>query len=829
MPQMRSRIVLVSCLLLLFVLLAPAAIGLAQESKTFVPLVTHSNGTPPPKPSTDHPRLWVRASDLPRLRSWAVESNPLYAQALATVAQAAKGEMDSGLVPNDDCGTSEYEEYPVEMYAEFFAFMSLVDPNAAARADYAQRARTLLMHVMNEAVKGPTNTQDYFCEAGGFTTFPPYRDPEFYTSDSNRARWHGEAYPLVVDWIYPILSTQDKATIRQVFLRWAEEIVTEAYHHPEPVNMINDPSLIADRAQVRWSGNNYYVAHMRNLGLLAMALDPADDQGGALGSYLEKAIGAWLYIFDDLLRTDSRGGLLPEGFEYSPQTSSYAIQFLLALHTAGEDDATKWGGNHVDLRENPFWEDILTAYLHSLSPATTNLDEAPEIGPIYQPAWYGDAQEYRLADFIDAFGPLGIYRAITGDVAEAQRLRWTERHTAPGGEAQLFERAGNPNDLRHTIFYFMLMDPTAAPAPDPRPAMATHWYAGGLNRLFARTDWTADAAWFVYTLSWNFIDHQQADGNHFEFYRNGEWLTKARIGYANIAEGIASTEFRNALTLENDKPDRPDDDWRVDLWRRGSQWSLGPDGDPTLLAYSVSDEYAYALGDATNLYNWTDEGSDDIVHASRSILWLKPDHIVLYDRGQSATANRFKRVWFQLPSPAQVSGQSATMTTTAGQQLFVTALLPGDAVLTAVNDVEQIITDTVAGGEPMKFRLMTEAPGGPQSVRFLHVVQGADGGASPDATTLLESTAGTPYAGVALLDKAVLFPVDVPTEAFPFTTVTYRAPVAATRHFVTGLLPNARYDVVTTVVGGEVEVVIQSGIALTADSGGVLAFDVTGG
>lgn len=90
-----------------------------------------------------------------------------------------------------------------------------------------------------------------------------------------------------------------------------------------------------------------------------------------------------------------------------------------------------------------------------------------------------------------------------------------------------------------------------------------------MRRLFSRTGWGEEAAWLTYALSWNEIDHQMADGNHFEFYRNGEWLTKARTGYANIAEGIASSEFRNTMALQNIRPaDLGDDDFRVDLWRR---------------------------------------------------------------------------------------------------------------------------------------------------------------------------------------------------------------------------------------------------------------------
>ncbi len=151
------------------------------------------------------------------------------------------------------------------------------------------------------------------------------------------------------------------------------------------------------------------------------------------------------------------------------------------------------------------------------------------------------------------------------------------------------ERVRNPTDFREAILYFMLFDPAAAPATDPRPALDTGYLAPGLNRLFSRSSWGTDAAWFTYGLSWNSIDHQMADGNSFAFYRDGEWLTKGRVGYANIAEGIASSEFYNTIAVQNDRPaDHDDDDWRIDLWRRGSQWNYVNDGDPALLAVSSS-------------------------------------------------------------------------------------------------------------------------------------------------------------------------------------------------------------------------------------------------
>src|SRR5206468_8974598 len=133
----------------------------------------------------------LRASDLPGLRSWASPANPVWAKGLARLADTARREMDEGLAPGEDGDSDAWEQYPSESYAELFAFLSLVDPSAAARSDYARRARTLLMHVVRSAARGP---------AGG----EPFRDPDFAVDD--RSRWWGEGFALTADWIYPYLS-----------------------------------------------------------------------------------------------------------------------------------------------------------------------------------------------------------------------------------------------------------------------------------------------------------------------------------------------------------------------------------------------------------------------------------------------------------------------------------------------------------------------------------------------------------------------------------------------------------------------------------------------
>jgi len=777
---------------------------------TYHPAVAESRAQTTPVAS--HPRLWLTAEDLPHLQSWATDSNPYWQEGLLVAAEQRRAFMDDGSVPGEDTGSRYWELFPTEMYAELFAFVSLIHPDETERADYAQRARTLLMYVMNEAVKGVDE------EAS------PYRDPAFVAPHSDRARWWGEAFALTVDWIYPILSTEDKATIRQVFLRWCEEIVNEGYHHPE-IGLLNDPALLSDPSALRWSSNNYFTSHLRNIGLMALALDPEDDPGGELGAYLETVIGAHLYMADHLMRTDAAGGLAPEGFEYSPQQVAYVAEFLLALHTSGQDDPEKWGPQVV-LTNNPFWEQVIPAYLHSLSPQTTLVPGMEYMGPVYQPAWYGDGANYWGPDFIGVLGALGRYDELTGNTERLDAIRWIEMNLPPGGvEAMIPERIAAAETFREAILYFMLFDPTAPAPTDPRPALPLTHFATGMGRLLSRTGWSVDATWFTYSLGWVAIDHQFPDGNGFSFYRDGEWLTKGLVGYGSENTdddptndySFALSENNNTLSLENDPPyySSPVDYYYLQ-WKTGSQWEYSPAGDPTIIAMSVTPGYAYALGDATNLYNSTYETPMDILHASRSIIWLAPDVIIVYDRAASKTENRFKRFWLNFPTEATVDGNRTTMTTDKGQQLVVTTLLPSE--VTPVVEPLAMSYDVLAIGEPMRYRLLVEAPGNPTEARFLNVLQGADAGATTDPVTGIESTDGT-FAGTVVGSTAVLFPVDL---GGVVGDLQYTVPDTTTTHLITGLTPGDGYDVTTNTVTGGIEVTLTPGTGYVADEGGVI-------
>jgi hypothetical protein len=312
--------------------------------------------------------------------------------------------------------------------------------------------------------------------------------------------------------------------------------------------------------------------------------------------------------------------------------------------------------------------------------------------------------------------------------------------------------------------------------------------------------------------SWKAIDHQRGDGGDFGFFRNREWLTKQRTAY-----GDYYSDLQNTIAIANAQPEHHDEgDERKVIWERGSQYVHDSSGPPTAIARSITDSFVYTSSEMTDLYNSDYEGVNDVAHASRSIIWLEPDHIVVYDRVETKADNGPIQFFLQVPGEPAIDGHRATVET-KDQQLIATTLLPGNAKV-ASDRLADVATEDPAQGEPMTHRLRVEPASPSRSVRFLHVLQGADKGAAGDTATLLSST-GTPFAAVAIAGSAVLFPVDL---GGSFDQVTVEVPGDVHRVLVTGLDAGGGYDV--TVAGNTVTV--ARGGAVQADAGGVLAIPI---
>jgi len=637
-----------------------------------------------PFPVTTHPRLWVTTNDLTRLRGWATSTNQVYQQGMLPVLQTAVNLYTTQFFPGgrgaptdtpnanypDPGDTQGYTGSLTEEEGAILAFNSLIDPNPANRILYAKYARNMLMYAMNQAAMGSL--------AGA-----PFRDPVF--AIYNRASGSGEEWPLIVDWIYnavdskgnPILTASDKATIRNVFMMWAkacETAETTGGDSPQIPGVLNSTQLLPNNLPYRFAANNYYTAHARLMTMMALAIDPTDDPpvnssqpgstlGNSLRSYLSDALGAWLYqqyaMYQDGPTVAAQygipgggagfglasGGLPPEGMLYGVSYGNL-LQGLLSLQTAGFNNPTYAGytGPQIGLISAPMWDRYVKGVFSSMTPAPMVPTQPGEsyLGEVYQFGSYGDLLRLWVTpDYMMPFSLLAFLEQQQGLSTHVADARWFNYNVVQGGPSAFYNRMIDPYTLADTILYYMLYDPSVSvtAATDPRPGYPPVFEDPGTGRIVAHSDWTPTGTMFDYKASWESINHQDGNAGQFELHRKGEWLTKEFSNYDNNGLGM-TTYYHNTLGLQNFCPcgsNPPIQWWEAGEWANGSQWMIGLNaGDPTNL-FSSGNGYVYAASNLTPLYNRPDafSGTDSIVNitqATRSILWLNNDYIVIYDR-----------------------------------------------------------------------------------------------------------------------------------------------------------------------------------------------------
>jgi len=782
----------------------PGGSGGGDSSST---VVVPPNIAIPAGSMKNHPRIFVRLSDLAKYKSWATHANPIWDD-LLYLANIGKTRMDNGQIQDVGDGAGNVPA-PVESYAELFAFMSLVHPNPSTRLDYAQRAHDLVMIAFNQADLGMQDGQ-------------PYRMHNFATE--NRASWYSEGFALTVDWCYQTFTAAEKAKIRRVFLRWIQEnchATTTASEHPRPLNVYNDPQLVDDYNKIRWATNNYYANHAREIALMALALDEVDDvpsapdqpAAGTLRKFVGHVMQTWMYQMMKFEKTVGAGGISPEGVGYGELSHRAVALTLLGLHTANIDKTDIYG-SAAGLRTSTYWtNEVIEGYLHMMSPSKLTLKNW--IGPSYVPYTFSDAAYYENVDQIRVFGPLAVLAMNAGNTDRYARLRWMIDNLPEGGvsnRSSKIRSAFEGSSVLLGICYFLATDPNFSAIVDPRPELPTEYFAKGLGILSSRTDWSPTASWFVAKSSWNTIDHQFADANSIAFWRGGEWLTKPHLGYGPT---IACSDYQNTITVDN--PGNTTLSFWVDNMNRGSQYVYNKTQDPKDTIWSTAPDFTFFQSDTTALYNNPSISANNVDHVSRSTIFLKPDVVVTYDRVTTKTAGSYKRYWLNTAKQASISGHSALMTTDSGQQLAIDTLLPTDAVLTSTP--QESLSGQPAQYEPMAFRFRAEPLSSPADVRFLNVLQGVDAGGTKLPTSYFESTSGNHFDGTLIGNVAVAFKTSY-TSSFSLTR--FVVPVTTSKIYVTGLDKNAGYTVTITNVAGGKQVKIAKTGPSVSDKAGVL-------
>lgn len=292
--------------------------------------------------------------------------------------------------------------------------------------------------------------------------------------------------------------------------------------------------------------------------------------------------------------------------------------------------------------------------------------------------------------------------------------------------------------------------------------------ASGVGRLYARSDWSADATWFRFEAGPYFTGHQHFDAGNFEIVRHeplateggeyDDYLTSHAVNYytRTIAHNcvlvlMPGEQWKN-LRIQgpygNDGGQAKKWAWgwqTLEQWEK--EWPAQDRG--RITAYDNQPDCLYVAADLTAAY-----AKEKLSLWTRQVVFLRPHTFVILDRVHSTRAEYPKTWLLQAKNAPKIQGRTTLLENGKGR-LWVQTLLPADAKLGVVEGYTYDgqtypPRSKVRSAEAAKFRLEVTPTTAAREDLFLHVL----------------STEGLPKAQVVQNGKVVRVTVEDQTLEF---------------------------------------------------------------
>jgi hypothetical protein len=201
-------------------------------------------------------------------------------------------------------------------------------------------------------------------------------------------------------------------------------------------------------------------------------------------------------------------------------------------------------------------------------------------------------------------------------------------------------------------------------------SLPTVRHSDGLGVVNMRSDWSEDATWIWFKCGPSFWSHSHMDSGQFVIYKRGALAIDA----GNYSYGYHAEHYRNYgrhsiahnLVTVTDPQDRlpkgaPNDGgqrltsggygvtapYSLAEWKkRAEEYDTG-----AIVAFQAAGDFTYVCGDLTKAYTNAKSGTGDTSARSkrvrkmlRSLVYLPPDHLVVFDQAESFKAD-FKKRW----------------------------------------------------------------------------------------------------------------------------------------------------------------------------------------
>ena len=351
------------------------------------------------------------------------------------------------------------------------------------------------------------------------------------------------------------------------------------------------------------------------------------------------------------------------------------------------------------------------------------------------PGGYGPQGQYANGVATDVLQVFSIYKDLTGQDLLSQ-LEWTSNiipATIHGTKPDrvTFYDGGDWSDLPAVpltglVGSFLTYLPNHAMAPyarqllqdmgqtvppgtitDYKTVFPPAYFAKVSGPIYARSDWGTSAVWVSLSAEEVFMDHQGLDQGNFTIQRGADYLFCDGGGYGDF-----QTTFHNTLLFD----DRGAGD--ISTYPPGQgYWGFARVG---IRAFEQATSYTYGLADFTQAYAKASDGVQNSVKmAVRSMVFVRPDVIILHDRAQTFRPDVKKIFNCNFAATPVISG-NLTTASLGSSTLFMRTLIPAspNAVVTPITGqtiAKSNYQETVTGQQNSAFLRVFEATANTQT------------------------------------------------------------------------------------------------------------------
>jgi hypothetical protein len=309
-------------------------------------------------------------------------------------------------------------------------------------------------------------------------------------------------------------------------------------------------------------------------------------------------------------------------------------------------------------------------------------------------------------------------------------------------------------------------------------AFPLSFVTAGTGALYARSDWGTQAVWMSFAVGPIVtLGHEHLDRGHLTLQRGADYLLKDSGSYG----AYYTVPFHNTLGFGTGATP--------------SQSSGDDGGTVAPPKYVEASEFVYGQEDMTKSYG------SSVSRAVRTVVYVRPDVIVVHDQAQTTSAGTTKQ--FNLNFGASLAQSGSVFSTVVGaSKLFMRSLVPASPAPTIAPAGTSVSTGNGSFAlNGTNYRIATTG----QAVdTFLHLFQAtAAAQAQMAASTYLQSAdARAQGAAIDMGAKRWVILSAVSAAQLPGTLV-YDLPVTCPcSHVVGDLLPHTSYQVDIYAAGG---------------------------